>query len=279
ARGRVEVLDARDLPQQSLEWLGDALFDLLGGRPGHSHEDVAHRDDDLRLFFARQLPNGERAEQHGGNQEQRRELRVDEGAGDAPSRTKFVCAHGSSVKREPSMTAGPGEATTRSPVVIPERTSVHALCVSPRVTIRRRSRSPSTTNRRSSAPLRVIADAGTTSVVFWPTRKLTRANIPGLRPTTSAGKSTLTKNAREGTSTVGTISPTRPITGLPSASISTLTVSPIVTLDERDSSTAVSTNTRPCCSSTSSGMPGDARFPGSTRRSMTCPAKGATIRE
>ena len=204
---------------------------------------------------------------------------MNEGAGDAPSRTELARANGSSVKRAPSMTVGPGEATKRSPVLIPERTSVHAPWVSPRVTIRRRSRSPSTTNRRSSAPLRVIAEAGTTRVVFWPTRKLTRANIPGLRPTSSAGKSTLTKNAREATSTVGTISPIRPITGLPSVSISTLTVSPSVTLDVRDSSTAVSTNTRPCCSSTRSGMPGDARVPGSTRRSMTCPANGATILE
>jgi len=53
ARRRVQVLDARNLPEQLLERTGDALFNLSWRRPGHRHEHVNHRHDDLRFFLAR----------------------------------------------------------------------------------------------------------------------------------------------------------------------------------------------------------------------------------
>ena len=74
AGGRVQVLDAGDLPEQPLEGLRNALLDLLRGGPGHAHEHVAHRDDNLRLLLARQLPHGECAEEHGGDEQEWGEL-------------------------------------------------------------------------------------------------------------------------------------------------------------------------------------------------------------
>ena len=56
--------------------------------PGICDEDVDHRHDDLRLFFARQLPHREGAEQQRAGDHQRRQLGGDPGVGESPRRTE-----------------------------------------------------------------------------------------------------------------------------------------------------------------------------------------------
>jgi len=58
----VDVLDARDLPDQLLHGLGDPLLDFLGAGAGHGHEDIEHGHLDLRLLLAGEAPHGERAQ-------------------------------------------------------------------------------------------------------------------------------------------------------------------------------------------------------------------------
>ena len=55
-----------NLPQQLLHRNGDALLDFCGRCARHLDEDVHHGHDDLRLFLARRLPDGEGAEQERG---------------------------------------------------------------------------------------------------------------------------------------------------------------------------------------------------------------------
>ena len=52
--------------------------------PGICDEDVDHRHDDLRLLFARQRQTANSAEEQRRDDEQRRQLGVDPGAGDLP---------------------------------------------------------------------------------------------------------------------------------------------------------------------------------------------------
>ena len=84
----VDVLDAGDLPQQFLHRLGDALFHFVGRCAGHLHEDVDHGHDDLRLFLARQFPDGEAADQQRAGDDQRSQLGRDPRVGEAPGGTE-----------------------------------------------------------------------------------------------------------------------------------------------------------------------------------------------
>ena len=67
----------------------------LARRAGHPHEDVAHRNDDLRLFLARELPDGEGAEEHRRDEQQWRELRMNEGARELARRCRASQARSS----------------------------------------------------------------------------------------------------------------------------------------------------------------------------------------
>ncbi len=78
AAGGVEVLHAGNLPQQFLQGPGDALFDFCRRRRRHLDEDVNHRHDNLRLLLARQEPDRRGPQQDGGQNDQRRQLRIDE---------------------------------------------------------------------------------------------------------------------------------------------------------------------------------------------------------
>ena len=81
-------------------------------RPLASHEDVDHRHGNLRLLLARQGEEGDEAHRQGGEQEQRRERRLDEGARQAPGNAE---AHG---------------VTTVSPSRRPERISTEGVPLS-----------------------------------------------------------------------------------------------------------------------------------------------------
>ena len=92
ARGGVEVLDARDLPEQLLHRPGDALLDLRRRCAGQLDEDVDHRHDDLRLFLARQREHRQHAEGDRRDDDQRRQLRVDEGGGQPAGHARARCS-------------------------------------------------------------------------------------------------------------------------------------------------------------------------------------------
>jgi hypothetical protein len=83
ARGGVDVLDPRYLPEQLLHRLGDAFFHLAGGGAGHADEDIDHGDLDLRFLLARELPDGKSAQSERGGDDQRRQLGIDPQAGEA----------------------------------------------------------------------------------------------------------------------------------------------------------------------------------------------------
>jgi hypothetical protein len=79
---RIQILDARNLPQQLLHRARDAGLDLFGGRPRHADENVDHGDDDLGLFFPGELLGGEHTERDGREHEERRQFRMHESRGD-----------------------------------------------------------------------------------------------------------------------------------------------------------------------------------------------------
>ena len=89
-RGRVDVFHAGHFPEQLLQRTRDPLFDIRRCRPRHLDEHVNHRHDDLRFLFARQRHHRQGAKRHRGQDEERRQLGVDERrghpAGDAVSR-------------------------------------------------------------------------------------------------------------------------------------------------------------------------------------------------
>ena len=89
ARRRIEILDARNLPEQLLERARQPLLDFHSTRARHRQEHIDHRHDDLRLFLARQSQHGEDAQQHGSHHEQRRQLRMDEGRGHPSGEASF----------------------------------------------------------------------------------------------------------------------------------------------------------------------------------------------
>jgi len=78
AGGRVEVLHAGDFPEQFLHRARGAVFHLQRGGAGHADEYVDHRHLDLRLLLARQHEHREQAEQDRCDDDDGRQLRVDE---------------------------------------------------------------------------------------------------------------------------------------------------------------------------------------------------------
>ena len=61
---------------------------VLGGSAGHLHKNVKHRDDNLRLLFARRFEDGECAQEQGGHNDERSQFRIDEGVRDPPRQAK-----------------------------------------------------------------------------------------------------------------------------------------------------------------------------------------------
>ena len=160
-RGRVDVLDAGDFPDQLFHRRGDALLHFLRGRAGHLHEDVHHGNDDLRLFLARRLEHGERAQQNRKHHDERRELGVDEVVGDAPGKAELARAHRPST-RAPSRKRSIWEMATFSPAARPERISTRFPKVFP-VFTNRYSTVPSgaTTKIPCNSPWSTTAELGT----------------------------------------------------------------------------------------------------------------------
>ena len=85
---RVDVFDPRHLAEQLLHRQTDALGNFLRGRARHLHENVKHRDHDLRLLFARRFEDGECAQEQGGHNDERSQFRIDEGVSDPPRQAK-----------------------------------------------------------------------------------------------------------------------------------------------------------------------------------------------
>jgi hypothetical protein len=81
-RRGVDVLHAGDLPDQLFHRARDALLDFRGARARQFHEDVNHRNDDLRFFLAWQRDDGEGTQRDRPDDDEWRELGVDEGGGE-----------------------------------------------------------------------------------------------------------------------------------------------------------------------------------------------------
>ena len=104
-RLRIDVLDPIDALDQIFERTGDELDRLVGLVAVGLDDDVDHRHADLRLLLARQRDEGDRAGDERRQQEERRQRRIDERAG---QRTRDTELHG---------------ATTSSPSFRPARIS------------------------------------------------------------------------------------------------------------------------------------------------------------
>src|SRR5215472_11373385 len=146
---RVDVLDARNLPQELLHRFGNTLLDFARGGARHLDEDVDHGDDDLRLLLPGKFNHSDDAQKKRGRHEKRCELGVDESGGEPPGDAEarrvvhFVVSW--IVTRAPSASNGVGITMILSPAVRPERTSRWSPRPSPSVTKRSRAVSPSTT--------------------------------------------------------------------------------------------------------------------------------------
>src|SRR5262249_20759427 len=155
----------RDLPQQFLHGLGDALLDFTRGGAGHLDEDVDHRDNDLRLFFAREFDHREDTQKNRGHHEKRCEFGADEGGGEPPGGTEaggvVHLAASWIATRRPSERSGDGATMIFSPAVSPERISRRLSRASPSVTKRSRAVSPSKTYTDRIWPRSRTADWGT----------------------------------------------------------------------------------------------------------------------
>ena len=96
---RVDVLDAVDALDDGLERLGDELRRRPPPcSPLAATMDVDHRHGNLRLLLARQRDQRHKPERKGRQQEQRRQRRSDEGAGEIAGKSEL---HGSMI-RSPS---------------------------------------------------------------------------------------------------------------------------------------------------------------------------------
>ena len=103
-------------------------------------ENVNHRDDDLRFFLARQLPDRERAQQDCSHDHQRRQLGVDPRSRDSAGQSDFALgssftlgAHGFTWIGVPSVRfCGTGKIIF-SPAASPDSTSAWLSNLSPTV--------------------------------------------------------------------------------------------------------------------------------------------------
>ncbi len=146
AGGGVDVFHARDLPKQFFHGQGDALLDLLGLGARHLDEDVDHRDDDLGFLLARQGHDGSKPHQHRRDDNQRRQLGVDESPCDPSGGSELRRGHEDVSTREPSMSPGGGSTTKRLPSARPEITSTRSPRRRP-VRTRRKRAMPSAVTR------------------------------------------------------------------------------------------------------------------------------------
>ncbi len=111
----------RHLAQRALERHDDQPLDIRGRRAGPGRVHVDHRHDDLRLLLARRRDDGQQPEQQRGQHQDRRQLVVDEGAGDAPGEAGV---HGHlAPTRVPSARSAGGSTTIDSPGVRPLATT------------------------------------------------------------------------------------------------------------------------------------------------------------
>ncbi len=89
----VDVLGTGDLEERLLERGDEPLLDLRRGRARHLDEDVDHRHLDLRLLFARRDHHREGAEEERGDDEQRRQLRIEERLRHPPRDAERLAGH------------------------------------------------------------------------------------------------------------------------------------------------------------------------------------------
>jgi len=82
-RHGVHVLDAVDLMQELLQRRRDQPLDLGGRQPRRFHDDVGQRHDDLRLLLARCHVERDRAAEQRDQDEQRRDVVLEEDIDDA----------------------------------------------------------------------------------------------------------------------------------------------------------------------------------------------------
>src|ERR1019366_6654443 len=275
AGGRIDILHARDLPQQFLHRLRDALLHFARRRAGHLHENVDHRHDDLRLLLARQLPHREAPQQQRAGDHQRRQLRPDPNPGERSRGTQFALhLHWRTSTLAPSARpCGTGKITF-SPALRPESTSTPSLTFCPAVISRMRAMPLSATKTDCNWPRSVTAPAGISSSGRLPSWNSARPKTPE-RSAGRAGRSILTVYAREAASTAGTISETRASMARSTPSNVTDTGWPTRIAAKWPSSTDASRRYAPSRSIVNRAAPGRARLPGSTDLAMTTPAKGA----
>ncbi len=93
SRHGIDVLDPVHLPEQFLQARGDLIFHLLGAGPGQVHVDVGQGDDDLRLLFAGSQEQGGGAGEDRQQDEDHRQVAVEEAVDDAGRQGVLFGAH------------------------------------------------------------------------------------------------------------------------------------------------------------------------------------------
>ncbi len=129
--GRVDVLDPGNRPEGLLEGCRNLAFDLDRAAARKRREDVDHRNLDLGLLFPGRHDHGESPERQREGHEERRQLRVHEGGGEAPGdaeplpllREPRPRVERHETARVPAARSAGGSSTTRSPASSPDRTS------------------------------------------------------------------------------------------------------------------------------------------------------------
>src|SRR4030067_533316 len=107
--------------------------------PGHLDEHGDHGHDDLRFFLPGEENHGAHAEEHRGEDDERRQPGVDEGGGD-PARDSPPCfPHFRTSTRAPPTSISRGEIAPRAPGSIPDRISTSSPNHLPVVTITSRA--------------------------------------------------------------------------------------------------------------------------------------------
>ena len=112
-RLRIDMLDPVDALDDVFQRPRHEFDGVLGLIAVRRHENVDHRNGNLRLLLARQRLQGDQANEQGGQQQQRRQRRRDEGARESAGNAKL---HG---------------VTTTLPSTRPERISTPSARCSP----------------------------------------------------------------------------------------------------------------------------------------------------
>ena len=103
----IDVLDAADGLDDVLERLGDELDGVAGLVAVGGDQDIHHRNADLRLLLARQGKQRQRAHDHRGHQQERRQRRGDGGAGQRAGNSEFHGRSRTSPSRTPARISMP----------------------------------------------------------------------------------------------------------------------------------------------------------------------------